>query len=305
MAKIRRVIRKVQKAGGEYFDEQIWPIYIALVVLGAFLMGISAAYLKFSGVPWYASAWTSLISIPLIVGGFMLAFRLVDNRLVRRSMQLSVVVCSILHVLLVVQMIQTHIFSKRLAMSQADKELVEPKPQKLIPEYHASQMMPAEDRPRQDFEKPVETETPEPQPEPDQIVKQVRPEEPKAPPEPQPVPTPEPEPTPEPNVIKKPQPNEAAPRQAAESSKLSRQVKPSELKTSQLVQTPTITPTPAAGVEAKASTATVESARPPSRRPWPAPRPPSRRRPVNRPTRRSPAKRVSARPRLKSPPRPP
>ncbi|MDX1944557.1 MAG: hypothetical protein SFU86_04050 [Pirellulaceae bacterium] len=258
MAKIRRVIRKVHKTGGEYFDEQLWPIYIALVVLGAFLMGLSAAYLPFSGVPWYASAWTSLVSIPLVVGGFMLAFRLVDNRLVRRSMQLSVVVCSILHILLVVQMIQTHIFAKRLAVSKADKEFVERRPQKLIPEYHPSQMLPAEDRPRQDFEKPVEVKTPDPLPEPDQVVKQVRPEEPKSPPEPQPVPVPEPQPTPEPNVIKKPQPNEAAPRQAEQASKLSRQVKPSDVKTSQLVQTPTVTPAPAAGVEAKASTATVE-----------------------------------------------
>ena len=89
MAKIRRVIRKVKTPGGEYFDEQIWPIYIALIVLGAFLMGLSAAYLPFFGAPWYASAGTSLTLIPLVIAGFMIGFRFVDNRMVRRSMPLS------------------------------------------------------------------------------------------------------------------------------------------------------------------------------------------------------------------------
>src|SRR5688500_17175490 len=115
MAKIRRVIRKVATTSGDYFDEHLWPVYIALVVLGGFLMGLSAAYLKFSGVPWYANAWTSLILIPLVVIGFMAAFRLVDNRLVRRSMQLSVVVCAILHVAMVVQMLETKLFSGLLS----------------------------------------------------------------------------------------------------------------------------------------------------------------------------------------------
>src|SRR5688500_15902109 len=130
MAKIRRVIRKVATTSGDYFDEHLWPVYIALVVLGAFLTGISAAYLKFSGVPWYANAWTSLVLIPVIVGGFMAAFRLIDNRLVRRSMQLSVVLCSVLHVALVVQMVETLLFSGLFERPAEQPEIVERRPRR-------------------------------------------------------------------------------------------------------------------------------------------------------------------------------
>ena len=119
MAKIRRVIRKVQEGRGEYFDEHLWPVYIALVVLGGFLMGVSAAYLPLAGAPWYATAWTSLLAIPLVVAAFMVAFRYIDNRLVRRSLQLSVVICAILHVALVVQLVETEILGDLLASAAA------------------------------------------------------------------------------------------------------------------------------------------------------------------------------------------
>ena len=58
-------------------------------------------------------------------------------------------------------------------------------------------------------------------------------------PPPQPVPVPESVPTTEPNVIRRQQPNEAAPRQAEQASKLSKQSRPSEMKISQqLIEAP-------------------------------------------------------------------
>jgi hypothetical protein len=242
MAKIRRVIRKVAANSGDYFDEHLWPVYIALVVLGGFLMGISAAYLKFSEVPWYASAWTSLILIPVVVAGFMAAFRLIDNRLLRKSMQLSVVICAILHIALVVQMVETQLFSGLFERPAERTEVVQRRPRRVIPEYHPQQLLPEEDRPRQDFERPLETHTPEPDRQPEEIVRQPMPEEPQSPPEPQPIPVPENQPTTEPNVVRRNQPNEASPRQAETASKLSRQTKPSDLKISQLIETPTARP---------------------------------------------------------------
>ncbi len=258
MAKIRRVIRKVAANSGDYFDEHLWPVYIALVVLGGFLMGISAAYLKFSEVPWYANAWTSLIMIPVIVVAFMAAFRLIDNRLLRRSMQLSVVVCAILHIALVVQMVETQLFSGLFERPAERAEVVQRRPRRVIPEYQPQQLLPEEDRPRQDFERPLETRTPEPDRQPEEIVRQPMPEEPQSPPEPQPIPVPENQPTTEPNVVRRNQPNEAAPRQAEQASKLSRQTKPSDLKISQLIETPTPLGVPSAGVEARAAQSAVE-----------------------------------------------
>ena len=77
-------------------DEQLWPIDLALVVLGSFLIGLALAYLPLSGAAWYATAWPSLIGIPISVGAAMTAFRVIDNRLFRRSLQLSIVLCAII-----------------------------------------------------------------------------------------------------------------------------------------------------------------------------------------------------------------
>lgn len=258
MAKIRRVVRKVQTSGGDYFDEHLWPVFIALVVLGGFLMGISAAYLKFTDTPWYANAVTSLILIPLVIALFMFGFCYIDNRLVRRSMQLSVVLCAILHVALIVQMLETKLFSSLFEEPAGTREVVQRRPPKVIPEYRPEQMMPAEDRPRQDFEKPVETQTPEPEEQVTEIVRQPEQEKQESPPEPQPVPVPEQVATTEPNVVKRPQPNEAAPRQADQSSKLSRQSKPSEVKVSQVAEVEQITEPKPTGVEASAAKSTVK-----------------------------------------------
>ena len=256
MAKIRRVLRRVEPRGARFFDEQLWPVQIALVVLGGFLMGVAAAYGRFSGVPWYATAWMALITIPLLIGGAMVAFHYIDNRTIRRSLQLSIVLCAILHVAMIVQLVETRIFAQMFSQPPGDQELIEARPRKIVPDYHPSQLVPEEDRPRQDFERPVETQTPEPTREPDPIVRQPM-EEQRSPPEPQPVPVPEMERTTEPNVVRRQQPNEAAPRQAMQSSKLSRQVKPSEAKISQLVEAPQPATQPAAGVEARPSTAQV------------------------------------------------
>src|SRR5689334_20868879 len=110
MAKTRRVVRKLQREAPHYFDEQLWPVEIALVVLGSFLMGVSLAYQPLSGVVWYRTAWPSLIGIPLVVLGSMVAMAWIDNRLFRRSLQLSLVLCAIIHVGMVVQMLHTQLF---------------------------------------------------------------------------------------------------------------------------------------------------------------------------------------------------
>ena len=45
MAKVRRKIHRVQRQRA-YFDEQQWPVNLALFVLGGFLIGAAIAYQK-------------------------------------------------------------------------------------------------------------------------------------------------------------------------------------------------------------------------------------------------------------------
>src|SRR5688572_17654676 len=93
MAKTRRVVRKVEPSAAYYVEEQLWPVLIGLVVLGGFLMGVSLAYLPLSGVAWYRTAWPSVVGIPVVIAAAMAAMAYVDNRLFRRSLQLSLVLC--------------------------------------------------------------------------------------------------------------------------------------------------------------------------------------------------------------------
>ena len=227
MAKTRRVARRVESSGPRYFDEQIWSIQIALAVLAAFLMGLSLAYLPLSGVPWLQSAWPSLVGIPLIAAGAMVAIARIDSRVFRRTLQFSLTLCAIFHVAMIVQMLRTNLVSGNIPGQRAAPEIVERRPQKIVPEYHPTQLVPEEDRPRQDFEKPVEAQSPQPSAELERIVRQPLQQE-VSPAEPQPVPVPEQLRTTEPNVVQRPKPHEAAPRLAAQTSQLSRQLQPSK-----------------------------------------------------------------------------
>ena len=69
MAKIRRIIRKLESPHDASLDEQAWPVYVALVVLGGFSLGTSFAYLSPDDRRWWANLWTYAIAIPAIVGG--------------------------------------------------------------------------------------------------------------------------------------------------------------------------------------------------------------------------------------------
>src|SRR5436190_21037320 len=132
MAKLRRVIRKVPTKRGDFFDEQMWPVQIGLVVLGAFSMGVSAAYLQFSGVPWYLNALTYLVLIPLLVGGFMLAFHFIQEQWLRRSMQLSIVLAAIIHVAMVVPLKESILHALFDDDLVTDKEIIETRAPKFV-----------------------------------------------------------------------------------------------------------------------------------------------------------------------------
>ena len=67
MAKSRRVIRRIKPAGDAAFDEQFWPVILAVFVLGGFLMGTVLAYLDFEDPRWYAKAWIWMFAIPIVL----------------------------------------------------------------------------------------------------------------------------------------------------------------------------------------------------------------------------------------------
>lgn len=222
MAKIRRIIRKLRPPQYQPIDEQLWPVVVALLLLGGFTLGAVLAYLRFDDPRWYANALTWLIIALLVTGGAAVALTLVDNRTFRRSMQLAILLGLLFHGVLFVTSLETQIFGRIMRVLLARNDLTEKRQPVTVPEY----IQPTrQSRTRQDLNRPVETETPQPTPEPETVQRQ--PAEPETtPPEPQPTPVPEPEQSVQPAVVKQLQPQETVPRLSQQASQLSRRMTP-------------------------------------------------------------------------------
>ena len=238
MAKIRRTLRKVPQQVGT-FDEQFWPVMIALFVLGGFLVGTALAYLQFDDARWYANAWIWILLISAWTCAMIWVLRHVHNRLIRRGVQFSAAVCLTMHAILLVICVETHLFGKPWEQTRATTERRQRQPV-VVPQYEEVQLRPERHR-QQSYMRPVETETPETE------MEQFEPElqEVQPPTETQPAPTPEREVTVRPQLIPRPTPAETVPRQAEQMSQLRRSISDSQMPATQPVNATEAAPEPA------------------------------------------------------------
>lgn len=220
MAKIRRIIRKLKPRVSQAIDDQLWPVILALCVLGGFVMGSVIAYLRFDDPRWYANAVTWLIATLLLLGGAAVGLAYIDNRTFRRSMQLAIVLCLFFHAVLLVSSIELKIFERLFDAFVARNDLTETRQPITVPEYYET---PRQDQTTPDFERPVETETPRPEPMAEEIQREEVEQE-EQPPELQPTPVPEPERTVRPNIVRRQPQQETAPRHSEQQSQLSRRM---------------------------------------------------------------------------------
>jgi len=216
MAKNRRTVRKYKPATRSTFDDYQWPVNMALVVLGGFLVGSILAYQRFDDPRWYASPWVSMVLVGLLIFSSMLTLGYTANRWLRRTMQFSVVICAILHLILLVLAIENTIFSRTWTEEVAQRDVMQKK-QVTVPQRHPLRVnRPAEDL---DIERPVETPEPEPVP---RDVDRPEPEPQKTPQPPQPRPVEEPQQA-QPEVVQqRAEQAPVVPRMSEQSSKLSR-----------------------------------------------------------------------------------
>ncbi len=238
MVQRKRVVRSYQPRQRQVFDDHQWPIDMALVVFGGFMVGSILVYQRFDDPRWYASPWLSMIGVVLLIAATIWTLRSVGNRFVRRTMQLSVVVCAIFHLMMLIVALENTIFSDVFQEPEAARQVNTKKPV-TIAEYHPSQMQQHETIERE-FERPVETETPQPTPREIERPDQQQPTTP-TPPQPQPVPEPVTEVKPE--VVKQQvQRAVAQPRQSEQQSKLSRQQTKAVTSQNTAVTVPQVTP---------------------------------------------------------------
>jgi len=255
MARIRRVIRKIQPALGPAFDEQFWPVMLAMILLGGFLVGTTVAYLKFDDPRWYANAAVWLVIIPLLVGLTLLVLRFVDNRAIRRGVQLSFVLGVLVHFILILACVQTNVFTR--FFDQIDQTTV-PERQRLVARQYETFQLNPQQRREAAVNRPVETETPEltpPEPVPREEVEPEPVREPVR--EPEQSLAPQTEPVVEPNLTQRRELAETTPRQSQQTSQLSRQmeeVRPQPQQAVAVPQTRPAAPSRPADVEAQART---------------------------------------------------
>lgn len=153
---VQRLIRKLQPKGPRSFDEQTWPIYVAIVVLCGYLCGVVISVLKFNDPRWHANAITWLVVLALL--GFVAAWSvsLLQNAILKRTLILSVLLSLIINLSLLVMMAWTWIFSSPWD-EDAKVTVVRPqKPDVVIPEYPLFNDDQRQNIP-QEYERPVET----------------------------------------------------------------------------------------------------------------------------------------------------
>lgn len=242
MAKIRRVVRKVKQPAGSSFDEQFWPVMLALFVFGGLLEGTVLAYLHFGDARWFANAWLWVFGIPILVCVAIWILRHVESRSLRRGIQLSIVLGLIVHWLILIVSLETNIFSRLWVEFNEMAEARQVREQLIEPVYDPVQVESHQQQPREQLLRPVETDTP------DVEMQELEPEEieHEPPTEVPPTPSPEQEIQVMPNVVQRQTPAETAPRAAAETSQLARQMPTVEPQPNERVATPQPTPQPAA-----------------------------------------------------------
>lgn len=105
MSTRRQIVTRYQPPAQPGFDQQYWPIAMATAITAAILAATIVTLL--TGF-WM---WVSLMVLPAAAGGLLITLRFVDNRVLRRSLQLAIIVSLALHCLFLIFARQTDIFS--------------------------------------------------------------------------------------------------------------------------------------------------------------------------------------------------
>ena len=83
MAKIRRVMRKLAQPDRS-FDEQLWPVFLALLVFGGYLIGVVLAVFPLDDALNRAVAVVCLFGIVAFIGGCTALLTIFNSRIANR-----------------------------------------------------------------------------------------------------------------------------------------------------------------------------------------------------------------------------
>ncbi len=160
MSKPRHVVRPIDPPRRELFEDWSWPIHIALVTFGAYVIGIISAVLRFDENSIFYSAMTWTIVTIVCVGLLMFVAQWVNKHWLRRGLMLSLVLSLMLNLSVLVVLSWLHLFAPQMSTEDVVAESIEPEEPEKRPEFFAL-AVDGDDRPALDIEKPVTTGQPE------------------------------------------------------------------------------------------------------------------------------------------------
>jgi len=115
----RSRVRKIEPVQSVHFDEQFWPVSLALCLTAA--VGAGAAVSLMEG-PWM---WATLVALPGLLVAALVALQRVRPGLLRRSLQLAAILSAALHLMFLIACSLTDVFGRSLPAEQlAEKPAV-------------------------------------------------------------------------------------------------------------------------------------------------------------------------------------
>ena len=154
-----RKIRKVETAKGGDFDDQLWPINCAIVILAGFIVGIVTAKSDFHDHRLFFNGWVHLVWVAVVMGAlFWVAFWL-EGKMLRR-LRLCILI-SLLVNLWILMYAGNEYLTYLLAQRDSDSQRVDESYEEItVPDYYFEQI--EEPEQQQSFEEPIETAAPVP-----------------------------------------------------------------------------------------------------------------------------------------------
>ncbi|MDY0165174.1 MAG: hypothetical protein RBS80_01435 [Thermoguttaceae bacterium] len=151
----KQQIRKVAAVSTVDFDEQQWPINVALVILGAFVAGVVLATSDFDDPRVFYNGWVRMLGVLLTMGLLFGGVAYLQQKVIRR-VQLCVLLSLLFHLWLALYLHQHYLrllAQEELRRARHEEVVYQ---QITVPDYHWEQT----DQPetRQSFEEPVETQ---------------------------------------------------------------------------------------------------------------------------------------------------
>ncbi len=156
-------IRKLPRSSLADFDEQRWPVVLAILVLTGIVAGIAAPFADFADPRPLYNAWTWVGSVALMLLILSWAMLRLRGPAVRR-VQLGLLVSLLFHLLLAIQLHQRYLALAAAEASRVADALAQDAPPELLPDYQWEYL--EQEEGVQPFEQPVETPSPEPKLEP-------------------------------------------------------------------------------------------------------------------------------------------